>query len=184
MKNKVFKLTAIALAMAFLAGCAQNQILKTLEASVTAAEMLIAALQVSGRIDPAVAYEIETAIEGLPLAYQETAAELSSADTAAVKAAKIASYYASTVAALQTLPPPARFYAAAIAASIQAFLSNLPQASAQAARFLARSRAASANDVRFDANRLNAIGRRAALLSAELAELRTEASRNTKEETR
>ena len=52
MTIKIFKLTAGAIALAFLTGCTQNQILATLEASVAATETLVSALQAGGKIDP------------------------------------------------------------------------------------------------------------------------------------
>lgn len=173
MTTKVLKLTAAALALAFLMGCTQSQILATLEASVAATETLVAALQVAGNIDPAVANEIENAIAALPGAYRETAAELSSVDADATKAVKIASYYASTVAALQVLPPEAQVYAAAISASIEAFLSDLPPA--QPARSV--SPAAKTTVTKFDANQLNAISRRADALGVRLTELKSWAAK-------
>jgi hypothetical protein len=127
MEHKGIKLTAMALALALLTGCTQSQVLATLEASVAATEALVAGLQTGGKIAPGVATELEAAVAGLPAAYRETAAELASTDAAAAKAFKIAGYYASTVAALQALPPDARPYAAAIAASIQAFLNSVQQ---------------------------------------------------------
>ncbi len=192
MTIKVFNLTATALALAFLMGCTQNQILATLEASVAATETLVAALQVAGKIDTSVASEIESAIAGLPAAFRETASELSSMDAEAAKAAKIASYYASTVAALEVLPPEAQAYASAISASIHAFLSGLPQT--QATRSLApggtfgpapRTVADSgASATKFDAKRLNAIGSRAAVLEDRLGKLKAGSAKKSEESTR
>ena len=187
MTIKIFKLTAVALALAFLTGCTQNQILATLEASVAATETLVSALQAGGKIDPTVASAIEGAVAGLPAAFQETAAELASADVQALKAAKIAGYYASTEAALRALPPAAQVYASAISASIDAFLSQLPQGQsthAMASRAnvssapAARAAAGEAK-VRFDAKRLNAIGARAAVLDARLGELKSSATKTS-----
>jgi hypothetical protein len=166
MKTDAKKLVIAALAMVLLVGCTQGQILASLEASVAATEVLVAALQVAGKISPTVADEIETAIAGLPAAYQETAAELASSDNAATMAAKITGYYSSTIAALRTLPPDAQVYASAISASIQAFLSHLTPA--QAARSFARG----VEPVRFDAKRLSAIGHRSAVLELQLAKLK------------
>jgi hypothetical protein len=173
MKNKGLKLTAAALAMAFLMGCTQSQVLATLEASVAATETLVAALQVAGNIDPAVANEIENAIASLPAAYRETAAELASPDADGTKSVKIASYYASTVASLQVLPPEAQIYASAISSSIQAFLSDLPQT--KDGRALAP--AGKATVTRFDAKKLNAISRRADALDTQLTELKARAAK-------
>ncbi len=173
-----FKLTAVALALAFLMGCTQNQILATLEASVAATETLVAALQVAGKIDPSIANEIENAIASLPAAFRETASELSSMDAEAAKAAKIASYYATTVAALQVLPPEAQTYASAISASIHAFLAGLPQT--EVPRSLApggtSAPASEATATKFDAKRLNAIGSRAAVLEVRLEKLKARAA--------
>lgn len=184
MTIKLFKLTAMALALAFLMGCTQSQILATLEASVTATEALVAALQAGGKISPEVANEIERAIAGLPAAYQSTAAELSSADSQAAKAAKIASYYASTIAALEVLPPEAQTYASAISASIHTFLSSLEQtqtgraaAAGEGPSTMPRTVAASGASLeKTGAKQLKAISSRAAALEAQLAELQAGAS--------
>lgn len=173
MKINGLKLTAAALAMAILMGCTQSQILATLEASVAATETMVAALQIAGNIDPTVANEIENAIASLPTAYRETAAELSSVDADGTKSVKIASYYASTVSALQVLPPEAQIYAAAISASLQAFLSDLPQT--QGARSLAP--AAKVTVTRFDAKQLKTISQRADALGVRLAELKSRAAK-------
>jgi len=173
MKNQGLKLTAAALAMAFLMGCTQSQILATLEASVAATETLVAALQVSGNIDPTIASEIENAIAALPAAYRETAAELASPDADGAKSVKIASYYAPTVAALNVLPPEAQVYASAISASIQAFLGDLPQT--KDGRSLAP--AGQGTVTRLDAKKLNAISRRADALGVELNQLKARAAK-------
>lgn len=184
MKNKVFKLTAVILAMAFLMGCSQNQILLTLEASVAATETLVATLQVAGKIDAATASAIENAIAGLPAAYQETAAELSSVDNQATKTVKIAGYFAETLVALKVLPPEAQVYAVAIQASIQVFLTSLSETLTPATRSLSPSSAKAGTVVQFDAKRLNAIGSRAALLSQQITELKAGAAKVAKGEAR
>lgn len=178
MKTNAFKLTIVALAMALLVGCTQNQILASLEATVAATEALVATLQVAGKISPTTADDIESAIAGLPAAYRETAAELASSDNAAVKVEKITEYYASTLAALRMLPPEARTYATAISVSIQAFLSGLRPD--QATRSLVRV----AESERFDAKRLNSIACRAFLLEVQLAELKATAAGTGEEGTR
>ena len=176
MKNKAFKLTETILAMAFLMGCSQSQILLTLEASVAATEALVATLQQSGKIDPATANAIENAIAGLPAAFQDTAAELSSIDTQAIKTVKITGYYASTLLALKVLPAEAQAYTAAIVTSIQIFLSSLPQ-TAQANRSLSPTNAKAATAAQFDATRLKAIGSRATLLRSQITELKAGAAK-------
>jgi hypothetical protein len=167
MKTSAIKLVIVALAMVLLVGCSQSQILASLEASVAATEALVATLQAVGKISPTIADEIENAIAGLPAAYRETAAELSSSDSAATMAAKVTEYYSSTLAALQALPPDAQFYASAISASIEAFLAGLPPA--QATRSLARGEVSE----KFDARRLNAIGRRSDVLAVQLTKLKS-----------
>ncbi len=165
MKTNSIKLIAVALAMALLVGCTQNQILASLEASVAATEVLVATLQMMGKISPKTADQIELAIAGLPAAYRETAAELASSDDAAAKVAKVAGYYSATLAALQALPPDAQIYAVAISESIQALLSGLRPAQG------ARPMVAVAEPVKFDARRLNSIASRAFKLELQLAEL-------------
>jgi hypothetical protein len=178
MKKNAKKLVIVALAMVLLVGCSQSQILASLESSVAATEVLVATLQAAGKISPTVAGEIENAIAGLPAAYRETAAELSSSDNAATMAAKITGYYSSTIVALRALSPEAQLYASAISASIQAFLSGLPPA--QATRSLARGGVS----VKFDTKRLGAIGRRSAVLGVQLAKLKSDTSVAGKEGTR
>jgi hypothetical protein len=178
MKTNAIMFTIVALAMVLLAGCTQNQVLVSLEASVAATETLVASLEVAGEISPAIAGEIENAIAGLPAAFQETAAELSSTDNAAAKATKIGAYYTATIVALQALPPEAQIYASAISASIQAFLSVLQPAQAT------RSSARDAKSERFDGKRLSAIAARAAVLGAQLAELQDNTAKAGKAGTR
>jgi hypothetical protein len=170
MKTNAIMLTIAALAMALLAGCTQEQVLASLEASVAATETLVASLEVAGKISPTIADEIENAIADLPAAFSETAAELSSRDNAAARAAKIAGYYSATVVALRALPPEAQVFASAISASIQAFLSGLQPAQAT------RSPADGAESGRFNEKRLNAIATRAAALGVQLAELKANAA--------
>jgi hypothetical protein len=171
MKTNAIMLTIVTLAMALLIACTQNQVLASLEASVTATETLVASLEVAGKISPSIADEIETAIADLPDAYRETAAELSSSDSAAARAAKIAGYYSATIVALKALPPEAQVYASAISASIQAFLSALQPAQAT------RSAARGAEAGKFDVKRLNAIAVRADVLGVQLAALKANAAK-------
>jgi len=181
MKTNAIMLKIVALAMVVLVGCTQDQVLASLEASVAATEALVATLQASGKISPAIASEIENAVAGLPSAFRETTAELASSDSTATKSAKIAGYYASTIAALQTLPPDAQAYASAISASIRAFLSGLMPAQALDVSGTgtltsdARTKLAARNveSENFDAKRLTAIGNRAAALEARLAALKS-----------
>jgi hypothetical protein len=168
MKRKIFRIMAVATAMALMAGCSENQVLVTLEASVAATEVLVGSLAIAGEIPPQTAVEITGAIAQLPAAFRQTAAELASADADAVKAVTIAGYYAGTLAALQALPEDAKVYAAMIAGSIEAFLSTLAQSQVQTANTSARTRPAA----KFDAHKLQAIDARAAALGLRLAALR------------
>lgn len=171
MKTKFFRIIAVATAMVFMAGCSQNQVLVTLEASVAATEALVGALAIAGEIAPGTAVEITGAIAQLPAAYQETTTELASADSDAVKAMTIAGYYANTLASLQAVPPDAQVYAAMIAGSIEAFLSTLAQTQAQAAQMNVKARTAA----KLDAKKLQAIHARAAALGVRLAALQAAA---------
>jgi hypothetical protein len=168
MKTKLFRIIAVATAMGLMAGCSQNQVLTTLEASVAATEVLVGALSVTGQIPPGIAMVITNAIAQLPAAYQQTTAELASTDADVIKAAKIAGYYAESLAALQAVPDDAKVYAVMIAGSIEAFLSSLAQAPVQTANTTAQTRTAA----KFDANKLQAIDARAAALSVRLAALK------------
>lgn len=188
MKTNAIMLKIAALAMLTLAGCTQDQVLASLEASVAATETLVATLQASGKISPTTASEIENAVAGLPAAFRETTAELASSDSTAAKSAKIAGYYASTIVALQTLPPDAQAYASAISASIQAFLTSLTPAQTERsagptalspAKLATPAAHTSADEVEAGnagAQRLNAIDHRAVALEARLAALKSNAS--------
>jgi len=171
--KKWFQIVAATTAMVLLAGCSQNQVLATLEASVGAAETVVQALTGTGKISPGAAQAIESAIANLPAAYEQTAAELSSNDPDAVKAVKIAGYYASTLAALQGVPDDARLYAQAIASSIQAFLATLAQTP------IATAHAAGKPPVtaKYDAKELHSIAKRAGTLGEKLAALRAAQSK-------
>lgn len=108
-----------------LGGCSQGDILKTLEASVAATEVLVTALEVAGKIPAPIATVIENAIATLPDAYTQTAAELASTDSNAVKALKIAGYFANATVALKALPPEAQMYASLVLDAINAFLAKI-----------------------------------------------------------
>lgn len=118
---KISMIAPLVLCLA-LGGCSSNQILITLEASVAAAEVLVASLAASGKIDPNTAAQIENAIVGLPVAFQGTSAELATTDAPGIKYAKIVALYLPTLNALDALPPTARAYASAVMAAIQSFL--------------------------------------------------------------
>ena len=167
MKTRVLKTMAAVAAMVVLAGCSQNQVLATLEASVAATETVVEALSVSGQIPPLAAAAITGAIAQLPAAYKQTTAELASADSNAVKAVKIAGYYAATLTALQGVPGPAKIYATAIVNSIEAFLTKLAEVSGQSGHAQARVQAAS----KLDPKELHAIDSRAEALGQRLAAL-------------
>jgi hypothetical protein len=123
------KLRLLALVVfAALVGCTSNQVLVTLEASVAATETLVASLAANGEIPAETAYEISTAIAGLPTAFQQTKAELDTTDSAALKSTKIALLYIPTLQAIDSLPPGARAYAVAISAAIQSFLKAITPA--------------------------------------------------------
>jgi hypothetical protein len=168
MQLRTSQISAVALATVMLVGCTQSQILITLEASVAATEALIATLEVTGKISPATAGAIETAITGLPAAYAETAAELSSTDNAALKAAKIAALYGDTLTALKALPPEAQFYAAAITASIHAFLNAL----STGAKMLATSKEPLGTTPTMSTRHLQNIETKAAILQMKLLKLK------------
>jgi hypothetical protein len=68
---------------------------------------------------------VGSAISGLPLALQETQAEMASLDTDAIKAGKIATYFAPSVASLQALPPLAQLLTAGVMKAIQTFLTAI-----------------------------------------------------------
>ena len=168
MRTKVLQIVAAVAAMAVMAGCSQNQVLAALEASVAATETVVEALSVSGQIPPLAASAIESAIGQLPEAYKQTTAELASTDSNAVKAVKIAGYFAGTLTALQGVPAPAKIYATAIVNSIEAFLTKLAGASGQGGHAEARVQAGS----KFDPKELHTIDARAEALSQRLATLK------------
>ena len=169
MQTKVLQIVAAVAAMAVMAGCSQNQVLATLEASVAATETVVEALAVSGQIPPLAASAIEHAIAQLPAAYKQTTAELASTDSNALKAVKIAGYFAGTLTALQGVPAPAKVYATAIVKSIEAFLTKLAEVSGQGAHAEPRVQAGS----KFDPKELHAIDTRAEALNQRLASLKT-----------
>ena len=178
MKINANMLKVVAPAMVALAGCSQNQVLASLEASVAATEALVVTLQATGKMSPATASEIESAIAGLPVAFRQTATELTSNDNTAEKALKISGYYASTIAALRMLPPDARVYATAITASIQAFLSGLRPAQ------LVRSVTPEVAREKPDSKRLKALSHRAAFLGVQLGGLQLHVARTGPEAVR
>ena len=56
-----------------------------MEASVAATEALVVSLSATGNMSPATAAAITAAIAGLPAAFQATAVELATTDSAVVK---------------------------------------------------------------------------------------------------
>ncbi len=118
---KISMIAPLVLCLA-LGGCSSNQILITLEASVAAAEVLVNTLP---NIPPDVRANVSAAVAELPQAFQLTARELDSTDSAGVKAAKITAYYADTLVRLKALPPAAQIYAVPIVNAINAFLKAL-----------------------------------------------------------
>jgi hypothetical protein len=122
MKTLPLKLTAVALAALMLVGCTPNQILVTLEASVAAAEVLVATLP---NIPPEVRAQVTAALVELPDAFQETSSELATTDAAGVKFAKITVFYAGTLLKLKALPAAAQPYVSAIVNAINSFLRAL-----------------------------------------------------------
>ena len=125
MKGYMKKTIASLALLLALAGCTSNQILITMEASVAAAELLVNTLP---NVPPEVRSGVSAAVAELPQAFQATATELASTDSAAVKAAKIGSYYATTLLKLKALPPAAQPYVTAIVAAINIFLDKLQPA--------------------------------------------------------
>ena len=164
------RITAL-LAFAALLGCTQNQPLAALEASVAATDALIASLQAAGKITPAIAAQIEASIAWLPDSYALTTAEMASGDDAATQAVKIASYYASTIAALNLLPPEAQIWTAAISASIKAFLASISTGAKQLS--LAKGVNAPAPKISGkDAKRLQQVAVQASILQLKLLALK------------
>jgi len=123
---------AVLASMLILTSCTQNEVLSTLQASVAATEILVASLEAGGKIPAGTTVILANAIVDLPEAYRQTVAELDNLkDDAALRAVKIASYFAPTVLRLNLLPADAQVYSAAIAASIRVFIDALSTAQRQ-----------------------------------------------------
>jgi hypothetical protein len=125
MKFKPFLAVFAAAAMLTQTGCTGANILTTLEASVAATELLVEALAANNTIPADIAGPLEGAIADIPAAYTQTAAEIASSDTNAIKALKIAAYFANALQALKVLPPAAQVYAAPVIDAINAFLKEI-----------------------------------------------------------
>ena len=111
-----------------LAGCpgstpvTPDQALTALEASVAAAEVLVATLGATGTIPVATAAEITAALIPLPGIFHQTAQEMAGADSDVVKALKITEYFQPEIQALNSLPPAAQVWTNAVLSAIKAFL--------------------------------------------------------------
>ena len=111
-----------------LAGCPPatpvnpDQALTALEASVAAAEVLVATLGATGVIPVATAAEITAALIPLPEAFRKTAQELASADSDVVKALTITDYFQPVVASLDSLPPQTKVWTGAVMSAMKVFL--------------------------------------------------------------
>ena len=133
MKLKPFLAVLAAATMLTQTGCTGSQILTTLEGSVAATELLVAALAANNTIPADIAGPLEGAIADVPAAYTQTAAEIASSDTNAIKALKITAYFANSLQALKVLPPAAQVYAVPVINAINAFLNEInPPATAGA----------------------------------------------------
>ena len=139
--------------------------LTALEASVAAAEVVVATLAATGKIDMGTAVMIEAAIAPLPGVFQETVAEMSSMDTDAMKAIKITGYFEPVLKSLNALPPTAQVWVTAVVSSIRAFLAYYPMPQAGAKLKMDR------HVTKFDPTRLSTIALRAGLIESKLKTL-------------
>lgn len=108
---------AIGLAL-FQLACSQSQVTETLSLVVTAADAAVSVLEAGGQIPAPVATQITNYLGEVTSGVQFASTELASADSAALKASKIAQEFA-TISA-PNLPPG---IGAAIGATVQAVAS-------------------------------------------------------------
>ena len=124
MKQKITCIFTV-LVMLVSSACTNDQRITSLEAVIDSLEILLPILEAANPQNATIYAMIDSAISGLPLALQETQAEMASLDTDAIKAAKITLYFAPSVASIQALPPMAQLITAGVAKAIQMFLTAL-----------------------------------------------------------
>ena len=113
------------LVMMVTSACTTDQRIATLEGVIDSLEVLLPVLEAANPQNAPIYAMIDSAIAGLPTALQETQTEMASLDTDAIKAAKIAIYFAPCVASIQALPPVAQAITVGVAKAIQTFLNSL-----------------------------------------------------------
>jgi hypothetical protein len=124
MKQKIMSIFTV-LVMLVTSACTQDQRITSLEGVIDSLELLLPILEATNPQNANLYAMIGSAISGLPTALQQTQAELVSNDTDAIKAGKIATYFASSVLALNVLPPAAQAIASGVLVAIQKFLTSL-----------------------------------------------------------
>ena len=124
MKQKITCIFTV-LVMLVSSACTNDQRITSLMDVIDSLELLLPILEAANPQNAAIYAMIDSAISGLPTALQETQAELASLDTDAIKASKIATYFADSVLALNSLPPLAQVIVAGVMKAIQSFLAAI-----------------------------------------------------------
>ena len=124
MKQKIASIFTV-LVMLLTSACTPDQRISTLEGVITSLEILLPVLEVATPSLIPIYTMVDSAISGLGPALQQTQTELASLDTDVIKAAKIATYFAPTIASINALPPAAQAITIGVLKAIQAFLATL-----------------------------------------------------------
>lgn len=135
MNTQTFLLALLVVVLALLlVACSSSTLITSLQLVEDAVTVAIPVLQAAG-VDPAALAQAQTYLTAVETATTQATTELASTDTAAVKAAKIASYFAAAVA-----PDIGNAQVAAVvravAAAVQSFLALLNPGQAAAVAHL------------------------------------------------
>ena len=124
MKQKILSIFTV-LVMLLTSACTTDQRILSLEAVITSLEVLLPVLEVANPQNAAIYTMIDDSLVGIPSALEQTKTELASLDSDAIKAGKIALYFAPVVASLNLLPPEAQLITMGVMKAIQAFLTSI-----------------------------------------------------------
>ena len=153
-----------------LVACTTSNLITSLQLVTDAVTVALPVLEAAG-VDPAALALAQTYLTSVSTATTQAVTELTSTDSAAVKAAKIASYFAAAVAP-DIGNPQVSAVVRAVAAAVQSFLALLNPAPTVAAKLAAAPQAQSAKLSFGDRQKLGSIRKTAAKHLEQLAALK------------
>lgn len=119
---KKFFIVPLLASVLLLQSCSTSVLQIALAAIATGTDAVVQSLALGGQIDPSLVPVITGITNSIITATQETATELASSDTSAVKASKINADWAGVLTSIAGLPPNAKSIVSVISIDINAFL--------------------------------------------------------------